>query len=117
MSNLFRQSRDFVADRLAGEARAAQMVALRLCCGMDLSAVLAADDPTRRAAVLRLERLVERERLRGQTRHWSYDLNRHIALKQAIDLLRRSTELNGRSGKNNQAASEVTRRRRQKAPS
>ena len=31
---------------------------------------------------------MERERLRGMRRHWSYDLNRHIALKQVLDKLR-----------------------------
>ncbi len=35
----------------------------------------------------RIDRLVERERLRGFNRHWSYDLNRHIALKQLRDCL------------------------------
>ena len=38
--------------------------------------------------IKRIERLLERERLRGGRRHWSYDLNRHIALKQALDRLR-----------------------------
>ena len=37
--------------------------------------------------ILSLERAIERERLRGMRRHWSYDLNRHIALKQALDSL------------------------------
>ena len=37
--------------------------------------------------IKRIERLLERERLRGGRRHWSYDLNRHIALKQALDRL------------------------------
>lgn len=87
MSDLHQQARDFVAARHAAEARATQMVALRLCCGMDLPVVMAAEAPVRRAALQRLERLVERERLRGHARHWSYDLNRHIALKQAADLL------------------------------
>ncbi len=90
MGDLHRQSRDFVAARRVVEARAAQIVALQLCCGMDLSLLMAAQVPARRAALRRLERLVERERLRGHARHWSYDLNRHIALKQAADLLRGS---------------------------
>jgi len=32
--------------------------------------------------------MIERERLRGVRKHWSYDLNRHISLKQALDRLR-----------------------------
>ena len=32
--------------------------------------------------------MIERERQRGMRKHWSYDLNRHIALKQALDRLR-----------------------------
>jgi len=33
-------------------------------------------------------RLIERERQKGVIGHWSYDLNRHIALKQALDRLK-----------------------------
>ena len=32
---------------------------------------------------------IRRERAKAQARHWSYDLNRHIALKTARDSLRR----------------------------
>ncbi|WP_367193768.1 hypothetical protein [Amorphus sp. 3PC139-8] len=35
----------------------------------------------------RLRRAIRAERQRGIAGHWSYDLNRHIALKQAVDLL------------------------------
>ena len=38
----------------------------------------------------RLKRLIERERLKGVKGHWSYDLNRHIGLKQALDTLKSS---------------------------
>lgn len=34
------------------------------------------------ALLKRLERAIERERLRDINRHWSYDLNHHIALKR-----------------------------------
>ena len=43
---------------------------------------------TLRAKLTFLERMIERERQRGMRKHWSYDLNRHIALKQALDSLR-----------------------------
>lgn len=71
--------------REAAEAR--QMAALQLSCGIDLSAALNGTD-TERIRVRRIiARRLKRERLRGLQRHWSYDLNRHIALKQAFDRL------------------------------
>jgi hypothetical protein len=68
--------------------RAARNVAFFLATGIDLEIALAGDLQARRRTVMRVERLLERERLRGCARHWSYDLNRHIALKQALDQLR-----------------------------
>lgn len=76
--------------RMHEEAR--QMAAFFLSCGVDLAEALAASPAERERLLLRLERLIERERLRGAKRHWSYDLNRHIALKQALDRLRRHGE-------------------------
>ncbi len=70
------------------EAR--QMVALFLICGIDLSSALQAPDAERRELRRRLRRLVERERLKGTRGHWSYDLNRHIALSQALQRLSRA---------------------------
>ena len=37
----------------------------------------------RRAILARLARALRAERNRGRAGHWTYDLNRHIALKQA----------------------------------
>lgn len=71
--------------REAEEAR--QMAALFLACGLELDAVVDAAPEARDRLRRRLARLIERERLRGAARHWSYDLNRHIALKQALDRL------------------------------
>lgn len=67
------------------EAR--QLAALQLACGIDLREAIAADPAERAEIVRRLQRAIERERLRGLRCHWSYDLNRHIALKQALDRL------------------------------
>jgi hypothetical protein len=64
------------------------LVAFRLLCGIDLSEALAAAPGQAAEIIRRVERLVERERLKGLRRHWAYDLNRHIALKQALDQLR-----------------------------
>lgn len=60
-----------------------------LSTGIDLGEALAAPAERQSQIMLRVERILERERLRGQRRHWSYDLNRHIALKDALDRLRR----------------------------
>jgi hypothetical protein len=96
MSDLMGETRDFLAQKRNNQAKTAQMVALQLCCGLDLSAVLAAEQETRAAALRRLDRLIERERLKGGRHHWSYDLNRHVALKQARDLVRAT--LSSRAG-------------------
>jgi hypothetical protein len=70
---------------------AGQTAALFLTCGVDLADALSAPVTERKRIALKLERLIERERLRGMRRHWSYDLNRHIALKQTLSQLRRGT--------------------------
>lgn len=70
-------------------AQARQRAALLLAADVDLGEALAAAAPARGRLIAKLERLIERERLRGLRRHWSYDLNRHISLKQVLDRLRR----------------------------
>jgi hypothetical protein len=37
-----------------------------------------------RAIIARLERALRAERHRARAGHWTYDLNRHIALRQAV---------------------------------
>ncbi|NRC54363.1 cytoplasmic protein [Mesorhizobium sediminum] len=69
---------------------AGQTAALFLTCGVDLADALSAPRVEKKRIALKLERLIERERLRGMRRHWSYDLNRHIALKQTLNRLRHS---------------------------
>jgi len=44
---------------------------------------------TRRKIVARLARALRGERNRGRAGHWTYDLNRHIALAQAYTAERR----------------------------
>lgn len=66
----------------------AQLAALFLTAGIEMRDALAMAGARRAQILMRIERLLERERLRGLRRHWSYDLNRHIALKQALDNLR-----------------------------
>jgi len=51
---------------------------------------LDSDDPAvARTIVARLMRALRHERQRGRAGHWSYDINRHIALMQAIAAERR----------------------------
>lgn len=80
--------RRFKGAKSALQQKAAQTAALFLTARLDLPAVLGADEMERARIEARLGRLIERERLRGMRRHWSYDLNRHIALKQALDRVR-----------------------------
>jgi hypothetical protein len=80
--------RDFLAAGVEARASAAQLVALQCLCGIDLVDVMKADLPRRAAALGRIARMLERERMKGLAGHWAYDLNRHIALKQAADRLR-----------------------------
>ncbi len=69
-------------------AHARQRAAMRLACGIDFDSAIAAQEPERARLCGLVERRLKRERLKGLNRHWSYDLNRHIALKQVLDALR-----------------------------
>lgn len=84
--------KDFLAERAAfgikqrEQARLAdERASCLLVAGLDLDRVLALSPKDRREAYMNLRRLLERERLKGANRHWGYDLNRHIALKRALD--------------------------------
>ncbi len=84
--NQFRQDIElYRAARRTEIETAQQLAALQILCRLDLADALHTSKESRLLIVLRLERALERERLRGMRRHWSYDLNRHIALKQALD--------------------------------
>jgi hypothetical protein len=87
LSGLLDERRAFLAEKDKLAASSLQLAAVQLSCGVDLAALLRGSPQERRQAVRRLERFVERERLKGLSRHWSYDLNRHIALVQALDTL------------------------------
>lgn len=79
----------FLREKKERQKAAGQLAALQIACHIDISDALQAAPMERVRIILRLERLLERERLRGARHHWSYDLNRHIALKQALDRLRK----------------------------
>lgn len=82
----------FKQRKLAENLEARQIAAFQLACGVDLSDVLKAGPVAALGHIARLARLIERERQRGIRRHWSYDLNRHIALKQVLERLKRVSE-------------------------
>jgi hypothetical protein len=91
-SELRRQTHEFVVRKQAAAEEARQMAALRILCGLDFEDVMQGGPEQRLLALRSVERLVERERLKGLRRHWAYDLNRHIALSQACEGLRRSLQ-------------------------
>lgn len=81
------EARVFVAERELRQRKAMQRVALLCNCGIEIDRLQLADPTARLVLAKRLKRLIERERIRASNRHWSYDLNRHIALKQALDAI------------------------------
>ena len=89
MSAMIDEIRAFKAQKLAFEAQARQLVALRLISDVDRAAALTASREEAGRIMRRVVRLIERQRLKGLRRHWTYDRNRHIALKQALEQLRR----------------------------
>lgn len=88
MRDFSREIAAFRQSRHAELADARQRAALQICCGIELTDALSAGSAATLALLKRLERIIERERLKGVNRHWSYDLNRHIALKQVRDRLK-----------------------------
>lgn len=88
MRDLSREIAAFRHEKLAELTDARQRAALQLCCGIELNDAIGCSSELTIALLKRLERAIERERLRGVNRHWSYDLNRHIALKQVRDRLK-----------------------------
>ncbi|WP_433962872.1 hypothetical protein [Roseitalea porphyridii] len=56
-------------------------------CGTSVARVERATKAELRGQLDTIDRRLARERNKGVARHWSYDLNRHIALKQARDVI------------------------------
>ncbi|MCL7999356.1 cytoplasmic protein [Brucella sp. 21LCYQ03] len=84
---LRKASNEFIAKRDDERMGAMQRAALQILAGIDMDELLSASQDEKNHAESRLVRLIERERLKGINGHWSYDLNKHIALKQALDRL------------------------------
>jgi hypothetical protein len=89
MHRLAEEIEDYMQEKERTSAEARERAALFLACGIDLPEALLASAADRDRIMSRLRRLIERERIKGARRHWSYDLNRHIAMKQALERLRR----------------------------
>lgn len=87
MTALGEEARRYLSTKRQAEQDARQTAAFFLASGIDLAWALGAAPEEKAAIRLRLRRLLERERLKGAARHWSYDINRHIALKQVLDRL------------------------------
>ena len=85
MQGLSNEARSFRARSDEAVAEAKQRVALQILCGVNLDEALEAPNERRDALVQRIERALKTERIKGLRNHWSYDLNRHIALKQALE--------------------------------
>jgi len=83
-----KEARAFRQAKARRVMEARQSAAFFLMSGIDLNEALKTSGKERAIILTRLGRLIERERLKGVRRHWSYDLNRHIALKQAYDRLK-----------------------------
>jgi hypothetical protein len=88
MLEIEKEASTFGARKFAELSNARQVAAMQLACGIDLSRALQAGPEELAGLIRSVERIIERERLKGMRRHWSYDLNRHIALKQVLDRLR-----------------------------
>ncbi|GAA0591667.1 cytoplasmic protein [Paenochrobactrum glaciei] len=78
----------FQAEKQRLSLHASQRTALQILANIDMDKIILAALTEQESAVKKLRRLIERERLKGTAGHWSYDLNRHIALKQALDRLK-----------------------------
>lgn len=78
---------EFISARKENHMHAMQRAALQIVAGIDLDKLMTSTGEEKAHLKGRLNRLIERERLKGLRGHWSYDLNRHIALKQALDRL------------------------------
>lgn len=80
--NLQYERQVFIENRKEDALQAAQSFALQMTCGIDLRQMTTSSTEKKASIAAKLNRLIKRERLKGLNKHWSYDINRHIALKQ-----------------------------------
>lgn len=72
-------------------ARASALLSAQLLCGEDLATALNGAAQERLRLTRKLAIRLERERQKGLRGHWNYNLDRHIGLRQALDLLKAAT--------------------------
>jgi hypothetical protein len=118
MNALRQEIAAFLENKEARTSEARQIAALQIACHFDLAEALKAEPEARTMIVIRLERMIERERQRGMRKHWSYDLNRHIALKQALDSLRPAgpSAISSKKNSAERTRRSMQRKRRPQAP-
>ena len=89
---LLRETAAFRQNRME-EAESAQINACLQLAGAPLLNALGGAGPVKLAQCARQLRLgIAKERRRGVARHHRYDLNRHIALKQALDAVTQAAQ-------------------------
>lgn len=86
-TGLKQETRRFRLEKEIRHKEAHQRAALQLVAGMDLDAVLTTSGAQREIIVLRLKWLMKRDRIKSLTHRETYNLARHIALKQIVDRL------------------------------
>lgn len=96
METLRKAVRGFYERQRTEHSTARACAAFQVHMHEDLVDALSSPSEIRARLAARLTRQIERERLKGMARHWSYDLNRHIGLKEALDLL--SMPAKGKAG-------------------
>ena len=87
MQSIITDVAGFIRQSRSADARAGALFSAQLLCGDDLQAALRAPARGREQLARKLQIRLERERQKGLRAHWSYNLDRHIGLRQALDLL------------------------------
>ncbi len=84
---LKREIAHFAKSKRAANIEARQRYISLTALGIDFDEARTLVQKDKVCLLRRISRLIERERIKGANGHWSYDLNRHIALKQLRDSL------------------------------
>jgi hypothetical protein len=87
MHPLKNRTTEFPSGPAQEAARVRAAMSVMQLCREDLDMALAGGPDERRRLANKLVVRLRRERQKGLRGHWSYDLNRHISLRQALNLL------------------------------
>ena len=88
IERLARDREAFRTEKQDRRSLAALRLALGVGLGVDADRLGEMDGEGLATLARRIARRLERERLKGVSGHWSYDLNRQIGLKHALDAVR-----------------------------